>query len=79
LIAAAGRFFMTLGVEKTKPTGPEVWGDSALMLRRDVPRNAYRDVFSGRIIDSADRNGRQTLPLAEIFAHLPVALLESVA
>jgi (1->4)-alpha-D-glucan 1-alpha-D-glucosylmutase len=79
VIAAAGRFFMALGAEKTKPTGPEVWGDSALLLRRDVRRGAYREVFSGRTIEIVERNGKDTLPLAEVFAHLPVALLESIA
>jgi (1->4)-alpha-D-glucan 1-alpha-D-glucosylmutase len=79
VIAAVGRFFMALGAEKTKPTGREIWGDSALLLRRDVSRAAYRDVFSGRAVGIVDRNGKHTLPLAEVFAHLPVALLEGVA
>jgi len=79
VIAAAGRFFIALGAEKTKPTGPEIWSDSALQLRRDVPHTAYRDVFSGRTVEIVEQNGRHILPLAEIFAHLPVALLESVA
>jgi (1->4)-alpha-D-glucan 1-alpha-D-glucosylmutase len=79
VIAAAARFFMALGAEKRKPTGPEIWGDSALLLRRDVPRTAYRDVFSGRTIEIVEQHGKGTLPLAELFAHLPVALLENVA
>ena len=79
VIAATGRFFMALGAETRKPTGPEIWSDSALHLRRDVPRTAYRDVFSGRTVELVVQNGRHILPLAEIFAHLPLALLESVA
>ena len=78
VIAAAGRFFMALGAEKIRPTGREIWGDSVLLLRRDVSRTAYRDVFSGRSVEIVERNGKQTLPLAEVFAHLPVALLESI-
>ena len=70
---------MALGAEKTTPTGPEIWSDSALLLRRDVPRTAYRDVFSGRTVEVVEHNGKHTLPLAEVFAHLPVALLENVA
>jgi len=79
VIAAVGRFFMALGSETTKPTGREIWGDSALLLRRDISRAAYRDVFTGRTVESVERNGKHTLPLAEVFAHLPVALLERVA
>jgi len=77
-IAVAGRFFMALGAEKTKPTGEAAWGGSALLLRRDLSRAAYRDVFSGCTIETVQRNGKHTLPLAEVFAHLPVALLEGV-
>ena len=75
----AGRFFMALGAEKMRPTGREIWGDSDLLLRQDISRPAYREVFSGRTVEIVERNGKHTLPLAEIFAHLPVALLESVA
>ena len=77
-IAVAGRFFMALGAEDTKPTGEATWGDSALLLRRDLSRPAYRDVFSGCTIETVQRNGKPTLPLAQVFAHLPVALLEGV-
>ena len=78
-IAAAGRFFMGLGAETGKPIGEATWGDSALLLRRDCAFPAYRDVFTRRTIEAAHRNGKPALPLAEVFAHLPVALLEGVA
>lgn len=78
LIAVASRFFLSLGAERRRPTGKEVWGDSALMLRRNLSRAAWRNVFSESVIGILPRNGRPTLPLAEVFAHLPVALLEGV-
>lgn len=77
VIVVAARFFMELGAAGRVPLGPEVWGDSALLLRRDLSRAAYRDVFSHATVE-AKRNGKQSLPLAEVFAHLPVALLEGV-
>jgi (1->4)-alpha-D-glucan 1-alpha-D-glucosylmutase len=77
-IAAVGRFFMGLGVETGKPVG-ETWGDSSLLLRRDCAFPAYRDIFTRRTIEAVQRNGKRALPLAEVFAHLPVALLEGVA
>jgi len=76
LIAAAGRFFMELGRNRN-PTG-EAWGESVLLIRRDCVRPAYRDVFSCRTIETVHRNGKHVLPLAEVFAHLPVAWLEGV-
>jgi (1->4)-alpha-D-glucan 1-alpha-D-glucosylmutase len=78
VIVAASRFFMALGADRRKPTGEETWGDSALLLRRDLSRAAYRDVFSQGTTETARRNGKHTLPLAKVFAHLPVALLYGV-
>ena len=76
-IAVVGRFFMGLGAERVLPTGREMWGDTVLLLRRDLSRAAFRDVFSGVTITTVERDGKTVLPLAEAFAHLPVALLES--
>lgn len=78
LIAIAGRFFLSLGAENRRPVGEEVWGDSALLLRRNLARAAWRNVFSDSMIEIVSRNGRPTLPLAPVFADLPVALLEGV-
>jgi (1->4)-alpha-D-glucan 1-alpha-D-glucosylmutase len=78
VIAVASRFFMALGADKRKPTGPDVWGDSALLLRRDLAHTAWREVLSQTTIES-DRHGKQhRLPLSRVFAHLPVALLHAV-
>ena len=78
LIAIAGRLFVPLGAENRRPAGEEVWGDSALLLRRNLSRTAWRNVFSDSTIEIVSRNGRPTLSLAEVFARLPVALLEGV-
>ena len=56
----------------------QAWGDSALQLRSDSGAGAFRDVFTGRILEVDKRNGKYTLPLAGVFTHLPVALLEDV-
>jgi len=78
VIAVAGRFFMALGADKAKPVGETIWGDSALFLRRGLAGTAWRDIFTQTPIQAVQRNGRSFLPLAEVFAHLPLALLESV-
>jgi (1->4)-alpha-D-glucan 1-alpha-D-glucosylmutase len=78
MIAVAGRFFMALGADRVRPIGEETWGDSALMLRRDLGFSAWREIFSERIIETDRRNDRYVLPLAKVFADLPVALLYSV-
>ncbi len=78
VIAVASRFFMALGADKRKPVGADVWGDSALLLRRDLAHTAWQEVLSQTTIE-ADRYGKQhRLPLAKVFTHLPVALLHAV-
>jgi (1->4)-alpha-D-glucan 1-alpha-D-glucosylmutase len=77
VVVVAARFFMELGAAETVPIGPQVWGDSALLLRRDLSSAVYRDVFSHATVE-VKRNGKQSLPLAEVFGHLPIALLEGV-
>lgn len=77
-LAVAGRFFMSLGAEHGRPVGREIWGDSALLLRRDLAHMVWRDVFTQCTIETDRRNGSHALPLARVFAHLPVALLYDV-
>ena len=77
VIAVMGRFFKRLAADRL-PIGPEVWGDSRLLLRKEVSTAGYRDVFTKKIIGEETRAGKRTLPLAEVFSHLPVALLESI-
>jgi maltooligosyltrehalose synthase len=50
-----------------------VWDDSAVALDYASAAGLYRDLFTGQLI----RAGAE-LPMAEVFAHLPVALLERV-
>jgi maltooligosyltrehalose synthase len=69
---------MQLGAGESKPDGEGVWRDSFLLLRRDCVRPKYRDAFSHRVIEPVERSGKHLLPLADLFSHLPVALLESV-
>jgi len=78
IIAVAARFFMALGAAKRLPLGEEAWGDSELVLRKDLPGGAFRDVFTQRTLEVQGRNGRRMIRLANVFAHLPVALLEGV-
>jgi maltooligosyltrehalose synthase len=56
-----------------------VWGDTIVAAERGLPGGPYRDVLTGRRL-TPQREGRQVgFALADLFAHLPVALLERVA
>ena len=75
VIALAGRFFMALGGDQRVPAGNEVWGDSALLLRKQLAAPTYQDVLTQQTFIPAGGNGKRILPLAPVFSHLPVALL----
>jgi len=76
VIAAAGRFFMSLGADRRTPIGAASWGETALVLRRDLAHPRWRDLFSQATIQAEPRKGKTCIPLARVFAHLPVALLQ---
>jgi (1->4)-alpha-D-glucan 1-alpha-D-glucosylmutase len=72
-VIVTGRFFSRLGDLNHPPTGNEVWGDSSVALDFPGAAGLYRDALTGRLIHAG-----ASLPLAEVFAHLPLALLERV-
>jgi (1->4)-alpha-D-glucan 1-alpha-D-glucosylmutase len=74
-VVVTGRFFTGLGNLSLPPAGSDIWSDSVVALNH-TSAGLYRDVFTGRMI-RAERGGAGVeLPLAQVFAHLPVALLE---
>jgi (1->4)-alpha-D-glucan 1-alpha-D-glucosylmutase len=68
-----------IGKELRDPIGPEVWGDTRLRLPGAEPGMRYRDVFSGETIKVSSGDDGATLPVSEVFAALPFALLERTA
>jgi (1->4)-alpha-D-glucan 1-alpha-D-glucosylmutase len=76
-IAVAGRFFYALGTRDALPIGDEVWRGSVVLLRPNVVCPSYQDVFTGRTLTPVAGDGGQPVLLAaDVFAHLPVALLQ---
>ncbi len=78
-VIMAGRLFVDLfgsatsAGESRLPVGAEVWGETRVALAAPLPRGRYREVLSDRTVET-DGEGR--LPLGEVFAELPLALLE---
>jgi len=58
------------------PIGRDVWGEDAVIVPKDAP-GRWRNVFTGVSIDVSRGAMWQTLPMANVLAHCPVALLES--
>jgi (1->4)-alpha-D-glucan 1-alpha-D-glucosylmutase len=72
VIAAVGRFLTRL---PDPPTGESGWGDTTLRLSPGAGV-VWRDVLAGHEV-TATGGVEPRLPLADVFRHLPVALLES--
>jgi (1->4)-alpha-D-glucan 1-alpha-D-glucosylmutase len=73
IVVAAGRFFNAL---PSPPTGA-AWGGSTLRLGNN-PAKGYRELLSERELEVHHGPEGPELPLALVFAHLPVALLERI-
>jgi (1->4)-alpha-D-glucan 1-alpha-D-glucosylmutase len=78
MIVAVGRFYIGLNCREALPVGDQAWQDSAIVLPSDVQGTQFRDVLSGRMVRPAVYRGRSLMPLSEVFADLPAAVLELV-
>jgi (1->4)-alpha-D-glucan 1-alpha-D-glucosylmutase len=79
VIVAVPRLIASLvGKELADPIGAEVWGDTRLIVPNATPGARYRDIFSDATIAAAAAEEGAALPLAEVLAALPFALLERV-
>jgi (1->4)-alpha-D-glucan 1-alpha-D-glucosylmutase len=77
LLVLAGRFFAQLEAQTRTPVGLEAWSNTEVILRKQLPAGPYRDIFTGRTVTPVRRNGNLVIPVADAFAHLPIALLVS--
>jgi (1->4)-alpha-D-glucan 1-alpha-D-glucosylmutase len=75
VIVLAGRFFLGLGAARALPVGEPAWRDSALLVRAELRCPQYRDVLTQLSVKTQVRDGKSRLPLPQVFAHLPLALL----
>ena len=75
-VVLAGRYFTRLGERASLPVG-DAWGNASAALPSELDGASLRDVFTGRTwpARAPGGDGKVSVPLAEIFAHLPVALL----
>jgi (1->4)-alpha-D-glucan 1-alpha-D-glucosylmutase len=72
---AAGRFFACLDGLPGGATGRTTWGETFLSVPGDLLHESYVDLFTGLEIRADCRRERRQLSMADIFGHLPVAML----
>jgi (1->4)-alpha-D-glucan 1-alpha-D-glucosylmutase len=76
VIAVAGRFFMGMGGAPARSAvGAAAWAATFLSAPPDLLRERYVDLFTGKSVTPDLGRDAQQLALADIFAHLPVAML----
>lgn len=77
ILAAVPRFLTTvIPNPSVLPVGEAVWGNTLLTLPKEAQHSRYHNILTGQIIESTTVEKTPALSTAEIFQHLPVALLE---
>lgn len=77
LIVATGRFFTRLDVGARLPIGAEVWSDTRIELPEQLA-GCYRELLTDYSLCVEGPGEQNGLPVAEVFAQFPFALLERV-
>ncbi len=70
--------FLTRLIQDTeeRPLGTRVWGNTGVIVPGSVGKRFF-NLFTGETIEAVGEDGKAVLPLPEVFANFPVALLES--
>jgi maltooligosyltrehalose synthase len=76
VVAVAPRLCTDLtGSNRRLPLGARVWRDTQVWLPEEEDSGPFHDAFTGATIMPTRESDRHTLYLADVLAHLPVALL----
>ncbi len=74
VVVVVGRFFTQM-INEGYPTKGSPWEGNSLVMSSESS-GCYRDALTGQQHCARSGQGGSELPLAEVFAHMPVALLE---
>ena len=77
LVIAPRLAFGLTGGQERLPLGVEVWGDTAVQLPGSVHARRYRNVLTEEVLCGTGLTDR--LPVGQVLARFPVALLESLS
>ncbi len=78
-LVVAPRYFTRLTQQpECLPLGKDVWLDTFVVLPTDYAGMKYRNIFTGETVTIGKHTESAVLPVSEILAHFPVALLERI-
>ena len=79
VMAVGGRLFARLTATGVDGALGAAWGDGTAQLSAPLPNAQYREALTDRPVKLVAVNGGQGFLLRDLFADLPVALIEEVA
>jgi (1->4)-alpha-D-glucan 1-alpha-D-glucosylmutase len=62
----------------TAPIGPQIWGDTHILLRDSIASHTFSNIFTGESVATLRSNSSLTISLSDILARFPVALLSTI-
>jgi maltooligosyltrehalose synthase len=78
-IVLVPRLLARLGVNTAQlPLGSAVWKNTSLVLPEEARDWRFHNLFTGEILTATAEEKRVTLPTAQVFAHLPIAVLTKI-
>jgi len=77
LIVVAGRFFLSLCGPEKLPLG-DIWENTRIVLGRSGQAQTYRDIITGRQIETRSDDSGTFIDMADIMRTFPGAVLERV-
>ena len=77
IIIAVPRF-LTKCVDTDEPPLGLIWRDTSLVIPFFDSGTRLQNIFTGDIMITKDQGDRISVPVAEIFAHFPVAMMERI-
>jgi maltooligosyltrehalose synthase len=60
------------------PLGHKVWGGSWLVIPPEIPSGRFKNILTGEAMGLVKQDGKAALPLDQVFANFPVAMLEAI-
>ena len=75
VLIVCGRFFLSLQGESPLQPGAAAWEGTYLSLRRNWSATQWQDLFSDNLVSSHWKDKQPVLPLDQVLAEFPVALL----
>jgi len=60
----------------TTPLGEKVWTNTEVIMPAWKERTSFRNLFTGEIVLTTTRDGKQVVKAGEVFNTFPVAFLE---